>query len=73
MPYLDSLPLGWVKLPECAGLIQILHLAMVIDSTQSTVNSFEQIKKIATAEYRYHFDSKFEPLLGVNSHTDKQK
>lgn len=46
---------------------------MVIDSSQSTVTTFEQIRKIATAEYRFHFDSTFEPLPGVDQHSERQK
>lgn len=62
MPYLDSLPLGWVKQSECACLIEILHMTMVIDATQDTTQKFEQIKTLATHEYRKHFDAEFQPL-----------
>ena len=62
MPYLDSIPLGWVKLPECACLTQILHLLMVIDASQSTSETFEKIKLLASNEYKKHFDPDYEPL-----------
>ena len=41
MPYLDSLPLGWIKQSEIAVLIEILHMTMVIDATQDTAQTFE--------------------------------
>lgn len=62
MPYLENLPLGWLKLAEIAPLLQILHLCLVIDSKQSTAGTFESIQKLATNAYRQFFDENFEPL-----------
>ena len=62
MPFLDSLPIGWLKLPECAPLIQILHMCMVIDVKQNTVETFQEIQIIATTQYKKHYDENFKSL-----------
>ena len=59
MPYLDSLPLSWIKQAECAVLIEVLHMTMVIDHDKSTAKTFEDICKLMTAEYTKHFDNDF--------------
>jgi|LauGreDrversion4_2_1035121.scaffolds.fasta_scaffold196139_2 CO dehydrogenase nickel-insertion accessory protein CooC1 len=67
MPFLDSFPLGWLKMSECACLVQILHMLMVIDANQNTLNTFERIKEIAQEDYRKHFDQTYEFLPKVKS------
>jgi hypothetical protein len=62
MPFLDSIPLSWLKKPECAIFIQVLHNTMVVESSQDTSSCFEEICRITTQEYIRHFDPSFVPL-----------
>jgi hypothetical protein len=55
MPYLDSIPLNWVKMAEFASMMQILHLTMLIDAKQDTSKTLYYICQLATQNYNLHF------------------
>jgi len=48
MPLLDSIPLNWVKMVECACLIEIIHQCMVVETQRDTVALFCWINQLAT-------------------------
>ena len=43
MPYIDSMPLSWIKLSECATLIEVLHMCLMVDPKRDTVATFSRI------------------------------
>lgn len=62
MPYLDSIPLCWVKLSYSWCLFEVLHKCMIIDSSQDTVKTFSEINRLVSQEYRKNFDAAYKDL-----------